>query len=221
MASNTLTKKSDLAAQVLRIIKRTGVTAFSDEMNNVITLAEAELNDELGPVETDSSLVGVSSSRVIDISSISLVKPVALFLVPTTGTETELQQQADGTFPYRVDTGCPHIWAIDGTNINFDCPLDSAYAFRFRNVQRFALVNDADTNWLLTNNPNVYLAACVKWAYARMEDTTNAAQWGSELDSLIPKARRKLTQMRRGTLRVDPALSSIGRNWPFNYTTGQ
>lgn len=222
MADKTLTKKSDLADLVLRIIRRTGATPMEDETDNIITLAEAGLNRALPAVETDTPLTGVLSNRRIDITSISLVKPIALFQVPTTGRDVRLQQQADGSITYREDNGFPTRWAIDGTGsyIDFDCPLDTAYTFRFRNVQRFHLATDAATNWLLTNHPDVYVAACVVWGYARMEDVPNAAQWSQQLGSGIAEVKHELAQLKRGMLRVDPALSSIGRRPHFNINTG-
>lgn len=221
MASNTLATKADLAAQLLRIIKRTGVTAFTDETDNIIKLAEAQLNRELPAVETDSTLTGVLNSRRIDITSISLVEPIALFI--TIGTEeTQLRPDPDGDTAYTTVSGQPISWALDGTGsyIDFNCPLDSAYSFRFRNVQRFALATSGATNWLLTNHPDVYLAACVVWGYARMEDIQNAAQWTQQLADGIRGVKRVLMRLKKRTLTVDPMFTMIGNRGGFNINTG-
>lgn len=172
-----------------------------------IALAESRLNRELNPVETDTTLTGTLNSRRIDISSLSLVAPIALFLVD--GDEMELTQRSDGTFPYDDTSGEPSLWALDGTNIDFDRPLDEAYSFRFRYWGRFALSDSATTNWLLTNHPDIYLAASIVWGGAYIEDMTKIAFYKGILDEAIPSVRSVIARKKRGVLTVDPALRAV------------
>lgn len=172
-----------------------------------ITLAEGRLNRELNPVETDTTLTGTLNSRRIDISSLSLVAPIALFLVD--GDEIELTQRSDGTFPYDDTSGQPSLWALDGTNIDFDRPLDEAYSFRFRYWGRFALSDAAPTNWLLTNHPDIYLAATIVWGGAYIEDMNKIAFYKGILDEGIPSVRSVIARKKRGMLTVDPALHAM------------
>jgi len=174
-----------------------------------IALAEGRLNRELNPVETDATLTGTIDSRRIDISSLSLVAPIALFLVD--GDEIELTQRSDGSFPYDDTSGEPSLWALDGTNIDFDRPLDEAYSFRFRYWGRFALSDSATTNWLLTNHPDIYLAASIVWGGAYIEDMTKIAFYKGILDEAIPSVRNVLARKKRGVLTVDPALQASRR----------
>lgn len=198
-------------------------TAISDWMTrgdiagqaaDCISLAEAGLNRELPAIETDAALTGVVDSRSIDITALSMVEPLALFMAETSRNEVELTQMDDGTFPYRVTSGYPRYWAIDGDNIDFDCPLDQAYPFRFRYRQRFALSDAAPTNWLLTNHPDVYLAASIVWGGVFIQDDPAAARWVSLLNSALPSVRNIIAQSKRGTLTVDPAIQKRPR---FSY----
>jgi len=182
--------------------------ARSDLTGNVadfITLAEARLNRLLKMVETDTTLTGIASSRRIDISSVSLVQPIALFVV-VEGDEVEVTRKTDGSFAYDDTNGQPSFWSIDGTNIDFDCPLDQAYSFRFRYQGRFALSDAAPTNKLLTDHPDVYLAASIVWGSVYIKDVSQAAGFKSLLDEFIAETKNVLSQSKRGQLTVDPAL---------------
>jgi hypothetical protein len=209
---------TDIQGQITNWMANAGL---SGQAADFITLAEATLNRELGAVEVDQSLTGTVSSNVIDISTYSVVEPIALFVAETGMDEVLVTPQAEGTYPVSATEGYPQYWSIDGTNINFDCPLDQAYPFRFRYRQRFSLSDANPTNWLLTNHPDVYLAAVLVWSgmYKRNQDIPS--NMSAVLSAGIPAVKREIAQRKRGTLKVDPALLRSGRlsyqqwaNWP-------
>lgn len=204
---------SDLQAAVTDWLARSDISTAAPD---AIKLAEARLNRELPAVETDETLTGTSGSRRIDISSLSCVAPIALFLAESGVDEVELTQKADGTFPYRETSGKPQFWAIDGTNIDFDRPLDAAYPFRFRFRQRFALSDSATTNWLLTNHPDIYLAASLMWGAGYVKSLTEAGTWKSILDEGIPSVRKIITRSKRGVMTVDRGI--VRRRYHYDGT---
>lgn len=179
-----------------------------------ITLAEAKLNRQLGAVETDTTLTGTVDNRRIDISSLSIQQPIALFLVDT--DEIEVTPKSDGTFPYLATSSRPRYWAIDGTNIDFDCPLDTAYSFRLRYRQKFALSDSATTNWLLTNHPDVYLAAALMWGGAFTKNFPYADAFSNVLTDGIPEVKNAIAQSKRGVLTVDPGLAALSFRHYYN-----
>ena len=201
-----LSNYTDLQASVLDWMVRAGQTG---QVVDWIVLAEARLNRELGAVETDTTLTGVAASRRIDISSLSIVRPVALFLAETGCDEVRVSPATDGTFEYLTTSGRPTKWAIDGTYIDFDRPLDSAYPFRLRYRERFALATSS-TNWLLTNHPDVYLAAAIVWGSAYNKNLPDASAWKQLLDEAIPSIRNSIAQTKRAVLSVDKGLISRG-----------
>jgi hypothetical protein len=215
-----LANYSDLQASVADWLERSDMTAV---IVDCITLAEARLNRELGPVETDASLTGVADSRELDISALSLVEPVRLWIAdPSSTDEAELQQQSPSNLAYAETSGTPSQWSMNTlTSLELDRPCDRAYSFRFRYRQRFALSDNATTNWLLTNHPDIYLAASLMWGAGYQESFANGAVWQGILDTNLPAVARQLAKQRKGTLRVDPALARIGSGASFNYTTGQ
>lgn len=188
---------------------------------DAIALAEARLNRVLGEVLTNSPLTGVVGSREISISSISMAAPIGLFLAETTGLETEITPRVDGTFAYNADTQKPKHYAISGSTIILDSKCDSAYTFRFKHRQRFALSDASPTNWLLTNHPDIYLAATLVWGGLFTEDDGRAAKFTMVLDEGIPSVKAYVSRQNRGLLSIDPGLADIGRRDVFNFTTGE
>lgn len=185
------------------------------EADDFISLGEAALNRELNPVEIDVTLTGVANSRSIDIAGQSCVEPIALFLAETGLDEVPLTPKTDGTFPYLNSSGRPRFWAIDGTNIDFDRPLDQAYPFRFRFRQRFALSETAPTNWLLTNHPDVYLAAVLVWGGVFIQDDVAASRWMTILNTALPSVRNTIAQSKRALATMDSSMPTTRRfGWP-------
>ena len=211
--------KADLKTNILDYMARADMSGNVDDF---IRLAEARLNRELEAVDVDATIVGVPDSNRIDISGLAVVAPIALFLAPVGADEIYVTPKTDGNFAYRQISAAPRFWALDGSNIDFDCPLDQAYPFRFRYRQKFALVDDGDTNWLLTNYPDIYLAAAVVWGGLFIRDEGTAALFKAVLDDGIPSLSGIIAEGKRSVLTVDPGLQSIGRangpvaNWQYN-----
>ncbi|AWC25367.1 hypothetical protein CO731_04862 [Aminobacter sp. MSH1] len=203
------TNYAELQSEVATWMAR---ASMSGRAADFITLAEAHLNREIPAVEVDATLTGVLDNRRIDIAAQSMERAIALFLVdPSSGDELELTQKTDGTFPYLASSSRPSLWAIDGTNIDFDCPLDQAYSFRFRFRQKFSLSDSATTNWLLTNHPDVYLAAVLMWGGVFTRNSPFASTFSAILERVLPSIKSSIAQSKRAVATVDPALASIGR----------
>lgn len=204
---------SDLKTKVASWGRRSGNATFVAEVPDIISLAEARLNRELGPVETDASRTGTIDSRNISISALSIVEPIALWIAdPGQENERPVQKQSAASMAYVDSSGRPSQWCMDSTtNLKLDRPCDIGYAFRFRFRERFALSDSVTTNWLLTNHPDLYLAASLMWGAGYREDWPNGAAFKSMLDEGLRSVQRTLSRQKRGTLRVDPALVRIGR----------
>lgn len=197
--------------------------ARSDLSGNVadfITLAEARLNREIPAAETDVTLTGTLGNRRIDVSANSVVSPIALFLNDD-GKEVEITRHADGTFPYTDTSGFPIRWAMDSQSyVDFNCPLQEAYTFRFRIRQRYALSDSATTNWLLTNHPDIYVAASLIWGGGYTKDFEYAGIFNSSLLNGIESVKNVIAEQSRGILTVDPALQAVGYMTFAEWTNG-
>jgi hypothetical protein len=209
--------KADLKTAIDDWMARSDISGNADDR---ITLCEAKLNRALGEVLTYSTLTGVLNSREISVSSLSIAEPLALYLAETGLDEVEVKKMRDGTFPYFTTSSRPKMWAyIDGAaKVVFDYPLSDAYPFRLKYRQRFSLAADGDTNWLLTNHPDIYLAAAAMWGGFYTGDQTKMSVYASILADGIPELQNYISAQNRGELSVDPAL--VGGRGGFNFDTG-
>lgn len=198
-----------LKSSVATYMARTDVTGSAEEF---IQLAEARLNRELDPIELDTTLTGTSDSREIDVSALQMEKPIALFLQRDGLNEYQVTPKAPGTFARVAVNGLPRFFSFDQDEekIEFERKLDSAYSFRLRYEQYFALSDTATTNWLLTHHPDVYLAAVLVWGGLFIRDNPYAAQFQAVLNSGIAEVKSAIAQTKRGSLTVDNALQRIG-----------
>jgi len=77
-------------------------------------------------------------------------------------------------------TGKPCVYSIIGTEFQFKPVPDAAYEIEIAYFARFtALTDDNDTNWLLTNQPGIYLYGALVQAAPYVEDDQRTALWAS------------------------------------------
>lgn len=205
---------TDLKAQVADFMARSDI---SGNVADFIALAEARLNRQLESIATSTDITGTIGSNIIDISTLSVVEPVSLY-VDGVVHEFNVLPRPQGSFPYYNIPATPSEWCIDQDRILFDRPLDLAYSFRFTYQGRFALSDLAPTNDFLTNFPDVYLAAAMFQACLYVKDDAGISQWKSLSDEGIAEARSTIAQSKRGTLTVDPMLTRRTR-YSFNLDT--
>lgn len=209
----SITNYTELKAAILDWMARSDISGSAADF---IALGEARLNRIIGPVGTTASLTGVISSQTLSVSSLSIHEPQNLYVTQGV-SEYYLTPRALGTYATTSIAARPSIWSIEGTNITFDRPLDSAYAFRFVYLGRLGLSDATPTNELLTRSPDVYLAASIVWGSVYTKDIPAAAMWKQILDEFTEEVALENSRKKRSQLTVDPALGLMGRN---RYTIG-
>jgi len=208
---------SDLQSLVLDWMARGDLTG---NVTDFIRLAEYRLNRLIGAVETDASLTGTVDERSIDVTEWSVVEPIELYILDTsTGDERRILKRTAGNITHLETSGEPREWAWDSDGITFDRPLDAEYEFRLRFKQRFQLSDDNNTNWLLTNHMDVYLAASIMWGGGFIQNYPFAAMFKSMLDEGIAEIQSQIARSKVGLLVVDSALRSRGSS--YNWTTDE
>lgn len=177
------------------------------DVKQMIQLAEARLNRKLKSVQSSASLSGSASSATIDVSSLGVIRPIALYCT-SFEEDDEIVYKATGTFPYSDTAAYPSMYGLisDNDTIRFNCPLDEARTFRFEYVGRFALSDSVTTNELLTNHPDVYFSASLVWGGVRLQDAEFAAYHKALLDEFLAETGNYLAQKNRNVLTVDRAL---------------
>lgn len=194
---------------------------------DLIALGEARLNRDLRlrVMETESTLVGVVSSRYIALPS-TFLEQLALWLNLTGSGRDALTFVSAESMPNWPSNCQPQYWTIDGTNVAFEGPVDQAYSFTLRYLARFKLSTTApadgtQTNWLLTNHPDIYLAAANIEAALWLQDDEQAVRWQARYSDALGSISAKEAQSRRVALRTDTALARMGqRRSGFNIFRG-
>lgn len=203
---------SELKAAVADWMVRNDVTSSAGDF---VALAEASINRTLGPVNTDATLTGTEGSRRVDVSALSIVQPIALHLV-VYGDEEQVTLRPDGSFPYLDVSAQPSFAAFEGDFIDFNTLLDQPYSMRLTYQARLALSDAAPTNWLLTQHPDLYLAACIAWGGLYIEDDAKAAKWESIASRALREVANVESRKRRGKLVTEVAElvpSPAGYDW--------
>lgn len=216
----SITNYTELQTAVLDFMARNELTG---NVADFIGLAEARLNRELGAVETESTITATADVNAIDVASLSVVEPLALLIAQAGCDEIELTPKVDGTYPRLTSSGTPRYCSLidQGETVVFDRPPDMAYPMRFRFRQRFALSLSAPTNWLLTNHPDIYLAASIVWGNIFIQATDKTAFYKAILDDGLPSLKNTIARQKRAVLTVDPMLQRIGhRVWGNGWANG-
>lgn len=198
---------SELKAAITNWMDRSDLTGTAADL---ITLAEAKLNRQIDAVETDATLTGTVGSRNVDISALKVIEPMFVYISDTVGgDQSEVELKTPGSYAFGDTNSSPAFASVDGDNLVFDCPLDLAYSIRFRYRGRFALSDAAPTNELLTNHPDVYLAASIMWGGVYIADAGKVQGFKTLLDEFIWETKSHIAQRKRGTLTPDPALARM------------
>lgn len=190
---------------------------LSGNAADFITLAEARFNRLLNVVEADATFTGVVGSREVDISSISLIEPIGLFL-SNNSDEDEISIATAGTIEFENISAYPSFATFDGTKIKFNCPLDAAYSIRLRYRGKFALSDASPTNDLLADHPDVYLAGSIVWGGVYIADAGKVQGFKTLLDEFIDETQNHLSQKKRGLARPSSDLVGMTKNYGFYYS---
>jgi hypothetical protein len=194
--------------------------AFASQLTTFIALAEAKLNRtlrvRLNKVD-DATLTSSASSRLIALPS-DFLDPIAVWLT-TSSVRTLLRPYNAGTDSLSTTNGTPKAWAINGANIEFDCPLAASETFTIRYRKKLFDLATTSPNWLLTNHPDIYLYASLIEAADWENDDNGVLKYDARLKSAVAELERQESRHEaRAQLTVDAALQPARTD--FNYTAG-
>lgn len=178
-------------------------TAFTAREEEFIAMAEARMYDEflLRDMESDETVTLTQSQNYVAIPS-GFISPIAFWLI-VDSERVELERVLPHQLPYYTDSSQPQFYAIDGSNIRFDCPASEAYSARFRMLKKSNLSESNTTNALLTKRPDVYLAACLS-EYARWaQDREVFDAWESKYVKGAASLKNAEARSKQVTLRTE------------------
>lgn len=172
---------AELSAAIAGWDKRTDLISLHDEF---IALAEAEINRLLRVSQMETALAATS------IASGVIARPADLVafksLTNTNNNRTPVEQKSlEYVRSHPSDGSIPIYYAWEAGNLRFNTESGEVSGVYYASVP--ALTSVADTNWLLTNSPDLYLMACLAESYAYQFDNERAAFYEAKRDRLIEK----------------------------------
>lgn len=181
---------------------------LTDKIPDFITLAESEINSDLGVLdqETESTLTATVGSRLI-AQPTRFGTPIALWCT-TYSPRIEIGYRTAEQLPVTGTNGPARFYTVDGSNIATDNPADSAHTYTLRYIPKWDLATTS-TNVVLTNWPKVYIFGVLLQSVAWTRDLSQVAYWQSEYDKAISKAESDSNATKgKQTLRCDPFFAS-------------
>lgn len=182
---------------------------LADRTGDFIALAESRLNRlvRFRALEADQALTTVAGSRFVALPA-AFREPVALWRETATGREPVRFVEA-GALLVAAGRGPPTRWTIDGGQLAFERPCDQAYALSLRMLGRLALGDDAPTNPVLADYPDLYLFGGLVEAAPYLRDTDLLSLFAARFEAALAEARAKESRSHALTrLSVEPGLAA-------------
>lgn len=207
-----ITTYAELQSAVATWLVRGDLTARIPEF---IALGEARLNRIVRSrqAEVERSATLSAGERVIGLPA-GFTEPLAVWLV--LDAEREALRFVDPALMQVSDTpGRPSQWGIAGAGLAFNRPCDQAYTVIMRLTEAFRLSDDAPTNALLIDAPDVYLFAALCEAAPLLRDAELASAFEARLRRAVTELNSKDARSKaRATLSTEPAaLLGDGRGY--------
>jgi len=191
-----ITTYAELQAAAANWLVRADLTARIPEF---VVLAEARLNRTLRTrlAESEASLTASVGARKIPLPA-GFAEPLALWLVRPDGTRCALRFVEPSLLGLISLQGEPAVWSLDAGNLAFERACDQAYGVTLRYLAKFQLSDDAPTNALLADYPDVYLFATLCEAAPFLRDADLAQAYASKLELALSEVNAKEARSRAG-----------------------
>jgi hypothetical protein len=182
MAVTTYDGLKDSIASWLARVADTQITGNAADF---ITLAEAHLNRNLRVRQMESVQTFTTSSGIANVSDDYLAwKRLTYLATPRNSIAYRHPSVFEAMHPEVVE-GVPVSFTIEGNSIKIR-PYNDDTDFEFLYYEKIAALDDDNTtNWVLTEHPDLYLAAALAEANAFLLNPEHATLWAQKRDSIL------------------------------------
>lgn len=185
---------SDLKTTLADWLHRSDLTT---RIPDFIQMAESKINRTLSlPHEDlDATLTMVPGSRYVPLTS-DFNTPVALW-IETYLPRRKLIACVPSELPVNTAlSSIPQYWAVDGSNIAFDCLANQAYTLTLRYTKSYQLSDIVTTNYILQNYPDIYLYGAIIHALPFTRDMTNLPVYQQLYDAAVFEAAKDQNKLK-------------------------
>jgi|DEB0MinimDraft_3_1074331.scaffolds.fasta_scaffold33417_3 hypothetical protein len=183
-----LSNFGELKTSIAAELTRTGDTAFVAKVPDFVRLFEVNFQRDTThrlQQTTDTLSLAASGESVALPSDYVSAEAVILESSPKVTLENKTIRDLFNEYPSTA-TARPAAYAILGSTMYLRPPSDAAYSITlFYNAGLTALSDDTDTNWLLTNYPDIYLYGSLVHSAPYLEDDGRLQVWLGLYDRAI------------------------------------
>jgi hypothetical protein len=194
---------SELKEAVATWLARSGDTQIVDNVGDFIAMAEAYINRHLRVRDMETHMIVTTVDGGTNLPDDYLAWRTMTWLGDVYAVLDYLHP--DMLTRYFADnaSGPPRAFTIEGGDLVVR-PIDDSTELDFLYYAKPSpLVDDDDTNWLLTAHPDLYLSAALAEANAFLINPDHASLWGQKRDIILNDIK-VLSEKTKGPTRVIP-----------------
>jgi hypothetical protein len=173
-----------LQAKVTRWIRRSDLAA---DIPDFIQLAEKRITADLNARLQNTIATLPTTANVSTVSLPSDFNAMRSLTLPTYGDVVYLTpEKFDSSYPDQT-AGVPRNYTLIGSSIVLGPVPDDAYSLRcvYRAEIPALATAPSGINWLLTDHPEIYLAATLSEAFAAIRDDENQQRWDAKYQDAV------------------------------------
>ena len=193
---------SELKTAVANWLDRSDLTTY---IPDYITMAEAAIGRDLRIRQMEGRKTASISTEYVDIPTDFIeARNIQLNTTEQKRLKYVTPEQMDQFHPEQT-TGEPKYYTIIGTEFQFKPIPDTSYTVEIAYYARFAALSGAnDTNWLLTNMPEIYLYASLVQASPFLRDDDRVPLFATLYQSAVDSVNKqdKTARYSGATLRM-------------------
>lgn len=195
----TIANYGELKTEVSAFIDRASDASFVARLPSLVALAEASIRRDVRAIDMLSTTSSTMASGVI-------AQPARCIEVRTlsVGDCGVIDYMDPFNYYARQDWGYPSGYTINGSSILVAGGGNEEYTLNYWQSYA-AFTSDANTNWLLTNAPDIYLYGTLIHAAAYMKDVDAATSYQAVFKEAVSAVNSQAkAQLTAGPMRERP-----------------
>lgn len=205
-----ITNYDELKAAVTNWLKRDNL---ADEVPNFVQLAEATFNRQVRAVEMEARSRAYANGEYLDLPDDYLaLREAHIEGSPDKPIKYISPQDMIQTMAHNYGGSLPFCFTmVDGQFQFYPAPeVNSSLLIEIIYLQKIPALSDSNqTNWLLTNHPDLYLYCTLAQAEGFLVNDNRIALWASRCGSIIEEINENANKQRVGTTPMMPRVRGV------------
>jgi hypothetical protein len=180
---------------------------LTETIPDFIALTESRINRVFSArgTENEALLTATPHSEFVELPS-DFGSPIVLWLESFVPRQELILKQAS-ELDYSPIESYPNFWAVKSNQIQFDRIASDSYPLRLRYVQTINIAA-TDTNYILTNYPDIYLFGALVEAAVFIRDMEQMQVWQQKLDVAMIEAQGSENTVKNSLLTTENVTNS-------------